>query len=405
MYVASRLVRLVTIAIVAMVLGVAPAFATDRIVANGTSPAKCAQQAHYATIQSAVDAALAGDHVKVCPGSYPEHVVVEGAAKNKLNIEGMDDLKGHNTTAITFPSTPPGGTPDALVLIRGAQNVELHHFTITGPYADAEGAGCGQPEHDGVRVDGGGSAHIDNNHITMIQDAMAALRGCQDGVAVRVGRNFEKQTGSANIESNIIDNYQKNGPTVDGPGSSATIQKNTIVGDTEDANGINPFSALNGVQVGRGATATVNDNAISNNEWIGATSDQSETASGIIVFQVNGGSQPSHSTVRITGNKLSANDIGLDLGIGTVEAPFGATTGVFVQGNQAPAARTAPNRFDAFYALSDTSNNLLENNQATGSGDFDCRDDSTGSGTAGTANTWKGDRGVTQSPMGICQTH
>jgi hypothetical protein len=232
------------------------------------------------------------------------------------------------------------------------------------------------------------------------------LRGCQDGVAVRVGRNFEGQTGSATVEKDIIDNYQKNGPTVDGPGSSATIQNNTIVGDTEDANGINPFSALNGVQIGRGATAIVNGNAISNNEWSGATSDQSETASGILVFQVNGGAQPGpHSTVRITNNKLSANDIGLELGIGSLEEPFGATQGVFVQGNQAPGGHTASNRFDGFYALSDTTNNLLENNQAIGSGDFDCRDDSHGSGTAGTANTWKGDRGVTQSPMGICKTH
>lgn len=41
-------------------------------------------------------------------------------------------------------------------------------------------------------------------------------------------------------------------------------------------------------------------------------------------------------------------------------------------------------------------------NVAVASTAFDCRDDTTGSGTAGTANTWTGDIGHKRQPNGIC---
>ncbi len=61
------------------------------------------------------------------------------------------------------------------------------------------------------------------------------------------------------------------------------------------------------------------------------------------------------------------------------------------------------NRSNGFYAGSDTSGNTLQNDQASGSGMFDCRDDSVGSGTANTANFWLNDQGATSMPAGICR--
>lgn len=376
----------------------APALAKDLTVANASSPPSCAKYATYPTIQSAVTASSSGDQIIVCPGVYPERVTVP-TGKNNLDIEGVNEF----TTEVTYPSTPTlPGTPDALFRIQGARNIEIQHFTISGPWTDTTGCVDALSEHYGVRVDSGGSADIYENHITKIQDANTALRGCQDGVAVQVGRNYENTSGSAQIEYNIIDNYQKNGPTVDGPGSSAVIADNAIIGDTEDPNGINPYSALNGVQVGRDATATVQNNSISFNEYGPATSDQSYTGTGILAFEVNGGSR--RSGVQILNNDLFANDIGLALGIGTPDEPtFGPTMNVLVQNNQAPDRNHPTNRFDGFYLLNDTQNNLMLDNQAHGSGEYDCRDDSKGSGTAGTANWWSGDEGVTQMPAGICK--
>lgn len=105
----------------------------------------------------------------------------------------------------------------------------IRGFTITGPYYDSGCIGA-LFTHYGVRVDGGGEATIRDNHITQIRDFNPAFAGCQDGVAVLVGRQFESQTGSADIDHNLIDSYQKNGPTIDNSGSSATIEDNTING-------------------------------------------------------------------------------------------------------------------------------------------------------------------------------
>jgi hypothetical protein len=48
-------------------------------------------------------------------------------------------------------------------------------------------------------------------------------------------------------------------------------------------------------------------------------------------------------------------------------------------------------------------NNLLEHNHVTGATVFSCEDDSVGTGTAGTANTWDKNKGDSPSlPAGIC---
>jgi hypothetical protein len=115
------------------------------------------------------------------------------------------------------------------VRVNSSRDVTIRGFTITGPYYDSGCIGA-LFTHYGVRVDGGGEATIRDNHITQIRDFNPAFAGCQDGVAVLVGRQFESQTGSADIDHNLIDSYQKNGPTIDNSGSSATIEDNTING-------------------------------------------------------------------------------------------------------------------------------------------------------------------------------
>jgi hypothetical protein len=350
--------------------------------------------ADFTTIQAAVDAAGSGDQIKVCPGNYPEHVVIEGPSKNKLKLESTKKLQAH----VQFPMTPPsGGYPDAIVLVRGSQDVKIKGFTIEGPWSDSPGVGCAQPTHYGVRVDGGGDAKIEENHITQIQDAIVALRGCQDGLAIRVGRYFETptQTGSADIVHNTIDTYQKNGVTIDGTGSSAKVEHNTI-----DGGGSDPIIAKNGVQIGRGAEARVHENDISGNSYTGVgppppgDAIDDNDATGILVFEVTGG-------VELSNNDLAGNDLGVELGgrFADEETPdFGATTGVLIKDN-----KVTNSVFDGLRANEDALQNKFENNKSSGSGSHDCHDDSAGGGTAGTANTWKGNKGVTQTPAGICK--
>jgi hypothetical protein len=359
----------------------------------------CGSNTPYHTIQSAVTAAAAGDHILVCPATYREHVVIDnsGHSRDNLDLEGADP----RNTFIQFPTTST--SPDAIVLVNGTKNVQIHRLTIEGPWNDADLLGCAQPTHFGIFVEGGGSASIYTNHVTMIQDAnQAVLGGCQDGLAVRIGSFFSGQTGSGQVKNNLIDNYQKNGVTIDGTGTSAVVSGNAIVGDTVDPNGVNPFIARNGVQFGRGATGSVLDNSISKNEYGGAgpppaaEDPDSSDAAGILAFELTG-------HVQIGGNFVTLNDIGLDFGFGpsgTEEAGFGPTTGLSIRDNVATT-----NRFNGLRGEIDTMQNTLADNRADGTltGGYDCRDDSVGGSTAGTANTWSHDQGQTAKPPGICK--
>jgi hypothetical protein len=232
-------------------------------------------------------------------------------------------------------------------------------------------------------VDTGGSAKIDSNHITLIEDSIAALRGCQNGVAVQVGRNADATTGSAEIAFNVIDKYQKNGPTIDNAGSAGYVHDNAI-----DGGGDNNIIAKNGIQIGRGAAAKVENNQVFNNYYSGvgpppagdAIDDNDGT--GILVFEVTG-------NVFVNANTLYGNDLGFALG---------TASKVLVSNNT-----TNSNVFDGLRAESDTSGNWFVGNRSSSNGSHDCHDNSTGSGTAGTANTWKNNQGVTQNKTGLCQ--
>ena len=389
---ATFVVTVVALAATAAMASAAPSHKTLR-VANPGDSSGCAKKAEYTTIQSAVNAAVSGDHIMICPGTYPEHVVVP-AGKDSLDIEGGKA----SSTFVQFPLTPPTSGPDAIFLVDGAQNTEIHNLTVRGPWSDDESGGCAQATHYGIYVEGGGSAHIHDNAITQIQDlSQTGLGGCQDGLAVRIGSYFDGQTGSGQVDHNVITDYQKNGVTIDGTGTTAQVNSNTIIGDSVDPNGVNPYIARNGVQFGRDAAGKVNHNTIADNEYVGGVEDDpaGNEGAGILAFEVTGG-------VQINNNTLTANDYGLDLGVGSANEDGGSltvTTGVLFNNNHA-----TDNRFDGLRAEDDAQQNTLRDDNASGtSAGHDCRDASTGSNTAGTANTWQHDEGQTSNPSGICQ--
>ena len=57
---------------------------------------------------------------------------------------------------------------------------------------------------------------------------------------------------------------------------------------------------------------------------------------------------------------------------------------------------------DGIFFGSLTNGNQIRSNTASGNGNRDCEDDSSGSGTSGTANTWTNNNGGTDDPNGIC---
>lgn len=264
---------------------------SDAFVPPGTS----CNDPGYPTVQSAVTAADPGDRINVCPGTYREQVIIP-TGKDGIRLRSVERWKA----IIKAPAVMT--SPKAIVRVNGAHHVGIRAFTITGP--GVGGGRCDDPPLEyGVRVDDGGSADILGNHITQIRDD--PFDGCQNGVAIQVGRAVDGTSGSATIFGNLIDNFQKNGITVSGDGSNGEIANNRVFG-------IGPtlIIAQNGIQVSSGATARVRNNVVANAIY----TPETFVSTGILLFQ--------SGKVVTDDNTATSNDVGIFL----FEAGAGSTT-------------------------------------------------------------------------------
>jgi parallel beta-helix repeat protein len=401
-------------------------FFVDNTPASGDCP-----PASYPTIQAAVTASGPNDTVKVCPGTYPEQVRVIGPNHDGLKLESLKPLQA----IIQWPT--PETSPFALVYFNDVEDVTLRAFTVRGPYTFPA---CSAERHEGVLVDDAFGIRITHNHITRIQNANPAMYGCQEGDAVAIGRRdpvpCTGSAGSAHVEHNLIDEYQKNGVQVFNPGSYADVDHNEIVGSTNPL--VQVIIASNGVVVVCGAAAQVDHNEISNNNYT-----PFPLSSGIIVAEAPPGSSSvdhnilfdndygiavdtqnqldvSHNDVYdhradgiylcgdtsfgcgpATGNVVRSNRVEDNRGYGI--ALYGADANLIksnhVERNGSPLVDTT----DGLFADVNSGGNQIISNHMDDNVTHDCHDDSVGPGTAGTANFWRSDRGETENRTGLCR--
>jgi hypothetical protein len=358
-----RTLLFVAVFAAALAFGAQSAMAASIVVDDDghATPANCnAASLAYPTIQDAVDFAEPDTTIKVCPGVYNEQVTV---TTNKIRLVGV----GNQAAQISPPETMTA--PYALVLFTGgAVGDSIKNFSVKGPFPDE--LFCGTDAW-GVKVEGGATATIQANHISEIRATSPALYGCQQGLGIGVGRMATSQVGHATITGNTIDTFQKGGIYVDGPGSKATIKNNTVTGT-----GPSDIIAANGIQISRNAIGKLSGNTVTANSYTG----DSASSSGILLYQANG-------ATRVSGDSASANDVNIWLS-DTV-------------GTQISLANVADGQW-GIVADADVLNARILDSVASGNSVADCEDDSNGSGTAGTANTWKRNTGTISSPDGIC---
>jgi parallel beta-helix repeat protein len=398
----------------------------------------------YATIQAAINAAGNGDHIKVDPGVYTEQIVIN----KSVDLEGQGG-GGNPEVIVKAPAMLTSGLGtggNAIIEVTGAHNVEIEHLTITGP---GNPQAVGNLKY-GILVDGGASVEIAQNHITSIEDAI--FGASPFGVAIDVGNAADSAdsslgatTGTADIENNTIDNYQRAGIVVSNVGSAAFVNNNHV-------SGVGPTTAISqeGVEVSALAVAQVTNNWISGN-----TNPDINSAAGTGILFENPGmirlpdydSDPNDFFVAAAANnKITGNDVGIyvvNAGLQATDQPASAylnnnqvsnnvfdgivldtSSGVQVNNNQLFGNGSA-NAGDGGIYLTGANGNLLNNNQAknnNGSGIFldatstgnalknnqatgnvydvsapnaDVVDLSAGNGTGGTANTWVNNQGKT----------
>jgi parallel beta-helix repeat protein len=302
-------------------------------------PGSSCNRPGYKTIQSAVNASSPGDTINVCPGSYPEQVVFYGTGKSNIRLRSVSIWQA----IIRAPAVLiPGPVSNSIVRVDEAQDVQILGFTIMGP-----GRGiCDTPTalEYGVKVQGGGSADIFGNHITHIRDD-PVMPGCQSGTAIQVGRDFETTTGRARIIGNVVDDYGKNGITVDGINSYAEIAYNRVIGA-----GPTILTAQNGMQISREATANIRHNFVSSNDYSG--SPLVAVATGILLYD--------SGLVAVDRNTANLNGVGI---IDVVDLPvFTAGVGTAIRNNKARAST-----FDGI-VLQDVSDRLVQTNKSSDNG-------------------------------------
>jgi hypothetical protein len=314
---------------------------TTRWVSNttslGTAPGTSCADPGYATITDALNASNSGDIIKVCAGTYNEQLVIDRVGVS-LQAKGPVTVVGPATPASPTSCDADGGTQpnQDVVDICGPFNVSIAGFTFQGSWDP----GVCYNSIYGVAVLGGANLAMSNSTVENI-GGNPQTDGCQGGVGIQAGLATSGTTadaGTATLNNDVVNTYQKNGITVDGAGSNATISNATVTGT-----GPTPAIAQNGIQISDGATAKINSSSVSGNECndtgggCGPDGFSNVQAVGILLFDAG--------KVTVTGSNASANDVGVD-NIEDFAWPFYTPPSPFVATNESLSGLRLNNRYE-----------------------------------------------------------
>jgi len=209
--------------------------------------------ASFSRIQNAIDAATDGQQVIVCPGLYPESLLLTTSLKLKFMAGAL--VMPSNVMQSTL-SLVSGNPLAGIVTVMNADDVD-----IEGLVADAGVAGITQcaPDLMGV-IYQNSSGSIKRSWIRNTQLSMR-LNGCQSGNGIFV-QSGNGGTSHVTIAESRVDGYQKNGITANEVGTTVEVLKNVVVGI-----GPTTGAAQNGIQVGYGAQGEIEENFVTGNIW------------------------------------------------------------------------------------------------------------------------------------------
>jgi len=330
----------------------------------------------FTTIQAAVTAIPAGGTVLVCPGVYPEQVLIA----KPLTLRGVQS----GTADAAVVVAPGGGVVQnttslatgngiaAQILVQGTTGVNISRLVVDGSASGL--TGCA-PNLIGIYYQN--ASGTVSNVATLNQALAPSLNGCQSGLGIFV-QSGNAGASTVTVMNSSVHGYQKNGITGNEAGTTVTILGNTVVGQ-----GPTTGAAENGIQIGFGAMGKVANNTVIDDIYSPAT----VAASGILIFASAGGSTPgltgaTSSLVTISGNTVGTTQ----LGIAVVSDPtFGLADGALISGNKVSGTQM----FDGIDACSNN-NTITGNvvNNSTESGiHLDSTCGSTGSGNFAAHNT------------------
>ena len=345
----------------------------------------------YKTIQKGVNAAGAGDTVKVCPGTYVGPVTIRGARNGLIlrsvadlgaTIKAVDEATFGTTYLVTIDDvdkvTVTGFKVRALLgtshsycdVSTGIRAVSAKNVLITRNDIRPTGPGAFCGVYDGITATDGTTGTISHNVVKDYRDDGIDLKGAGTNVVIDANSvtfahlNFVQATGGSAV---LLDD-----------GANGAVRGNTITGPASGPG--NPSQPLSGVMLdGTGSATSVRGNTIA------------RFAGDIRIQHANGGN--------VHDNDMTGGQVGVDLIDGDNMSIYGNTSsaatvnGLFVAGTAAAndGART-------------TGANVHDNDFRTNSNgsNEDCKGSSSYVVSVSASNTFTDNKGNSSNPAAVC---
>jgi len=369
----------------------------------GTASPSCPNPA-FAAIQPAVDAAPPGGTIYVCAGTYTGRVSITKKLRLLGAQYGRDARTGRTTTAQESVVTSPTGG----FVVGAVDGLTVDGFTFSGSGGDGIDAfnrGSGftfvdnvfTGNHNGMNVNAAGPARstIARNRFT----ANNAGGGDDSGTGVLF------TSGPANdvtVSDNLFERHTSAAVNSIGDGSNRSVgivvSANRSVDDSSFAVINNADGALVERNQATKAPSAVNGTII----YIVGNTDHLTVARNIL----SGDTGTGISANAAFGSAASTNLL-IDANI-----VRDRTTGISINDNHRSvtvrsnvvqnSTRSGDNPGRGIRLQAGSSGVVVTSNAVSGSSDVDCVDDSKGTGTAGTADTWTRNAGRTSTPPGLC---
>jgi hypothetical protein len=341
----------------------------------------------FDTIQGAVDAAHPGNTIRFCPGLYTETVTV-GEDKDGLTFLGANAHRDPTRPGRRAESIVQHLDLDGTVQLK-ADDITWDGFTILGLAGEVNGPGMStSPAHSGYLI-----------RDTIFQDNGVGLRLAADGDRpsyvcrnLFVANNEFDPTGGYGIVSNertkkALITYNRfedhNGGAILFSDSGAGSHTDVLIDHNKSVDDLTFATIFSSTRL-----------RLSHNDARNRLEGPADGASSIYLGARNTDIDVHRNRVR------SASGNGIDVtpkGEGDNDPAPPTPEDVQVTRNKVTNVKLA-----GLHMATGTAGVTVTGNTALGNTKWDCQDESTGTATAGRANTWTGNLGVKSDPAELC---